>query len=115
MEGKHTTYLEQKLEQYELDLAASKAEYENPFQYEEEYQRKLARQIELNALLEIDDGKNQEELFVDEGMEVEDKDDKESMDHEEVESVITEECSKEANYHSGFMPGDDTGYDRLSM
>ena len=112
---KHIGYLEQKLEQYESDLAASKAEYEKPFQYEDEYKTKLARQMELNALLEIDDGKNRDELFVDEEMEVEEKDNVKMTDHEEVESVITEECNKETDHHSGYMPGDGAGYDRLSM
>ena len=48
-----------KLEQYEHEMAASKEEYEKPFQFEEELKEKLARQSELNAQLELDNTKNE--------------------------------------------------------
>lgn len=50
-------FLEKKIEQYEADLEASKAEYEKPFEHEEEYQRLLARQAELDAQLDMENGR----------------------------------------------------------
>ena len=50
-------FLEKKIERYKLDLAASKEEYEKPFMYEEELKQKLARQYELNAQLDLENGK----------------------------------------------------------
>ena len=50
-------YLEKKIEQYKLDLEASKKEYEKPFAYEEELKSKIARQAELNAMLDLENGK----------------------------------------------------------
>lgn len=50
-------YLEKKIEQYKLDLEASKKEYEKPFTYEEELKSKIARQAELNAMLDLENGK----------------------------------------------------------
>lgn len=49
----------EKLAQYEHEMAASKEEYEKPFQFEEELKEKLARQSELNAQLELDNTKNE--------------------------------------------------------
>lgn len=51
---KNVEFLEKKIEQYEGDLAASKAEYEKPFAYENELKEKLARQCELNAQLDLE-------------------------------------------------------------
>lgn len=50
----HETFLLNKLEQYENDLISSKAEYEKPFQYEDEYKLKLARQAEINEQLDLE-------------------------------------------------------------
>ena len=50
----HETVLLNKLEQYENDLISSKAEYEKPFQYEDEYKLKLARQAEINEQLDLE-------------------------------------------------------------
>lgn len=50
-------FLEKKIEQYEGDLEASKAEYEKPFAYDEEYRQKLRRQCELNAQLDLENDK----------------------------------------------------------
>lgn len=50
-------FLEKKIERYKLDLAASKEEYEKPFMYEEELKQKIARQNELNAQLDLENGK----------------------------------------------------------
>ncbi len=50
-------YLEKKLEQYKLDLEASKKEYEKSFAYEEELKSKIARRAELNAMLDLENGK----------------------------------------------------------
>ena len=56
---KEERFLAGKLEQYEHEMAASKEEYEKPFQFEEELQEKLARQSELNAELELDHTKDE--------------------------------------------------------
>ena len=50
-------YLEKKIEQYKLDLEASRVEYEKPFAYEEELRTKIARQAELNTMLDLENGK----------------------------------------------------------
>jgi N12 class adenine-specific DNA methylase len=50
-------YLEKKIEQYQNDLESSKAEYEKPFAHEQELKEKLARQIELNAQLDLENEK----------------------------------------------------------
>ena len=50
-------FLEKKIESYKLDMEASKAEYEKPFAYEEELKAKIARQYELNAQLDLENGK----------------------------------------------------------
>ena len=50
-------FLEKKIESYKLDMKASKAEYEKPFAYEEELKSKIARQYELNAQLDLENGK----------------------------------------------------------
>ena len=50
-------FLQKKIEEYQNDLAASKAEYEKPFTYEEELQEKLSRQCELNAQLDLENAK----------------------------------------------------------
>ena len=42
-----------KIEQYQNDLEASKAEYDKPFAYSAELEEKLARQYELNASLTL--------------------------------------------------------------
>lgn len=56
--------IEGKIEEYERNLQQSKIEYEKPFQYEEELKVKLARQFELNTLLDIN--KKEEEVLTDE-------------------------------------------------
>ena len=53
---KDIAFLEKKIEQYEADLASSKEEYEKPFAYEEELREKIARQCELNAQLDLENG-----------------------------------------------------------
>ena len=53
---KDIAFLEKKIEQYEADLAASKEEYEKPFAYAEELREKIARQCELNAQLDLENG-----------------------------------------------------------
>ena len=50
-------FLEKKIEQYQNDLEASKAEYDKPFAYSEELEEKLARQCELNAQLDLENSK----------------------------------------------------------
>lgn len=55
------SFLEERLEKYRLDMEQAKAEYEKPFQYEEELKTKQARQFELNALLDMENRKASEE------------------------------------------------------
>ena len=50
-------FLEKKIEQYQNDLEASKAEYDKPFAYSEELEEKLARQCEQNAQLDLENAK----------------------------------------------------------
>lgn len=54
-------FLEERLEKYRLDMEQAKIEYEKPFQYEEELKTKLARQFELNNLLDMENPKPPEE------------------------------------------------------
>ena len=53
----HVDFLEKKIEQYQNDLEASKAEYDKPFVYSRELEEKLARQCELNAQLDLENAK----------------------------------------------------------
>ena len=50
-------FLEKKIEQYQNDLEASKAEYDKPFAYSKELEEKLARQCKLNAQLDLENAK----------------------------------------------------------
>ena len=45
---------EEKIEQHKRNLEQSKVEYQKPFLYEDELKSKIARQNELNALLDMD-------------------------------------------------------------
>ena len=54
-------FLEERLEKYRLDMEQAKAEFEKPFQYGEELKAKLARQFELNSLLDMENRKSPEE------------------------------------------------------
>ncbi|ERI90691.1 helicase protein [Clostridiales bacterium oral taxon 876 str. F0540] len=56
--------LEGKIEEYQRNLEQSKIEYAKPFQYEEELKTKLARQFELNTLLDLN--KKDEDVLADE-------------------------------------------------
>ncbi len=47
-------FLEQKLETYHRDMERAKADFEKPFEHEEELQQKLKRQFEINTELDID-------------------------------------------------------------
>ena len=47
-------FLEGRLEQYRIDMGQAESEYEKPFQYEEELKTKMARQFELNNLLDME-------------------------------------------------------------
>jgi len=50
-------FLVKKLDEYRRDMEQSKAEYEKPFSYDEELKSKMARQFELNAELDLENGK----------------------------------------------------------
>ena len=54
-------FLEERLEKYRLDMEQAKADYEKPFPYEEELKTKLARQFELDNLLDMDNRKSPKE------------------------------------------------------
>lgn len=47
-------FLEKKLEDFKREMEQAKAEYEKPFQYEQELKDKIKRQYELNAQLDLD-------------------------------------------------------------
>ena len=47
-------FLEQKLDTYHRDMERAKADFEKPFEHEEELQQKLKRQFEINAELDLD-------------------------------------------------------------
>ncbi len=55
--------LKEKVLEHERNLEQSKVEFEKPFQYEEDLKIKLARQFELNALLDMD--KKDDEVIMD--------------------------------------------------
>lgn len=55
-------FLEGKLEKYRLDMEQAKLEYEKPFQYGEELKTKLARQFELNNLLDLENNAPDKEV-----------------------------------------------------
>ena len=55
------TFLEKKISDYERDMESSKEQYERPFEYEEELNQKLARQSELNNMLDLENGKAMDE------------------------------------------------------
>lgn len=47
-------FLEDKLEEYRREMEQAKAEYEKPFEYEQELKEKIARQNELNTQLDLE-------------------------------------------------------------
>lgn len=55
------TFLEKKISDYERDMESYKEQYERPFEYEEELNQKLARQSELNNMLDLENGKSMDE------------------------------------------------------
>ena len=52
----HEEFLLKKIEQYENDMEASRLQYEKPFDKEDELKEKLARQNELNIMLDLENG-----------------------------------------------------------
>ena len=54
-------FLQGRLEEYGRSMKQAKAEYDKPFQYEEELKTKQARQFELNNLLDMENRKSPEE------------------------------------------------------
>lgn len=52
---------EKKISDYERDMESSKKQYERSFEYEEELNRKLARQSELNSMLDLENDKSMDE------------------------------------------------------
>lgn len=56
------SFLEERLEKYRLDMEQAKLEYGKPFQYEEELKTKLARQFELNNLLDLENKAPEKEV-----------------------------------------------------
>ncbi|HCJ08621.1 MAG TPA: helicase [Lachnospiraceae bacterium] len=47
-------FLEQKLDTYHRDMERARADFEKPFEHEDELQQKLKRQFEINAELDLD-------------------------------------------------------------
>ena len=60
------TFLEQKLDTYHRDMERAKADFEKPFEHEEELQQKLKRQFEINAELDLDKAEGAKEETFDE-------------------------------------------------
>lgn len=60
------TFLEQKLDTYHRDMERAKADFEKPFEHEEELQQKLKRQFEINAELDLDKAEGGKEETFDE-------------------------------------------------
>ena len=56
-----TDFLNGRLEEYRRSMEQAKAEYDKPFQYEEELKEKQARQFELNTLLDMENRESPEE------------------------------------------------------
>ena len=54
-------FFEKKISDYERDMKSSKEQYEKPFEYEEELNQKIARQSELNNMLDLENGKAMDE------------------------------------------------------
>jgi N12 class adenine-specific DNA methylase len=75
---KHVTKFETSIDEYERNLAQSKAEFEKPFMYEGDLKNHLKRQAELNAELDMDKG--QDEVLADD----------ESIKDEEISKTIEE-------------------------
>ena len=82
-------FLVEKLAQYETDLKSSKIEYEKPFTHAEELETKLARQNELNNLLDL------------ENKTVADQDLAE-CEEEEREDLLSEEADKVAEDRNSY-------------
>jgi group II intron reverse transcriptase/maturase len=55
--SEHEEFLMKKIDQYQRDMEQSKQEYEKPFAHESDLKEKLARQFELNAQLDLENGK----------------------------------------------------------
>ena len=55
--SEHEDFLIKKIDQYKSDMEQSKMEYEKPFAYEVVLKEKLARQFELSAKLDLENGK----------------------------------------------------------
>lgn len=54
--------LESRLSDYERDMEQAKRDYEKPFEHEKELKEKLARQFEINNLLDMDNKPDEETL-----------------------------------------------------
>lgn len=87
--SEHEDFLIKKIDQYERDMEQSKQEYEKPFTYESELKEKLARQFELNAQLDLENGK------------VEDVDLSGTTDKEHILSDV-HVAERDNDYHAGY-------------
>lgn len=94
-------FLEQKLETYHRDMERAKADFEKPFEHEEELQQKLKRQFEINTELDIDKSEGAKE----ENFDASRSDDKDKADvHEQDKDRDEQEESygiADANARSG--------------
>ena len=94
-------FLEQKLETYHRDMERAKADFEKPFEHEEELQHKLKRQFEINTELDIDKSEGAKE----ENFDASRSDDKDKADvHEQDKDRDEQEESygiADANARSG--------------
>lgn len=76
--------IEEQISNHKRNLEQSKLEYEKPFQYEEELNKKLARQFELNQELDLNKDKD-EVIDIDENEEVKEIEAEEDLDMEDEE------------------------------
>lgn len=87
--------MEKKISDYERDMESSKNQYETPFEYEEELNQKLARQYELNNMLDLENGKTMAE-------------DLGGQEEKEMSKDITNDIGKE-NINKNVDRGDEYG------
>ena len=73
-------FLENKLEEYRREMEQAKAEYEKPFEYEQELKEKIARQYELNTQLDVENRTIPDEQEQEEEMEQAEDREKEERD-----------------------------------
>ncbi|TYQ17827.1 UNVERIFIED_CONTAM: N12 class adenine-specific DNA methylase [Acetivibrio alkalicellulosi] len=78
--------IESKIEEYKRNMEQSKLEYIKPFQYEDDLKNKMARQFELNALLDLNK-KDEEVLNEEDSFDTENEDDNDNFNEQEDDEI----------------------------